>query len=91
MWNILATVLLGLTGSIVSRVLTALGLGLVSYAVFNTMAQTITGHIISNYNGMPSTALAIVNLAGGGAGLSVIASAFVTRASLMAISKLGQK
>lgn len=91
MWSILATLLIGITGTVVSRVLTALGIGLISYAVFNTMAQSITSSVVSNYNGMAGDVLAIVNLAGGGEGLSVIASAFVTRASLMAVSKLGQK
>lgn len=89
MWLALANTLLNVALPVLSKVLTTLGLSMISYLVFNTLTQTAVTAVTANYSGMSVDVLQIVNLAGGGTGLSVLASALVTRASIMAVSKLG--
>lgn len=80
--------LLSITGSLAARVLTALGIGIFSYAAINTLISNVITQINSSYGAMPSFSLAIVNLAGGGQVLAIICSALVVRGSLMAIKSM---
>jgi hypothetical protein len=84
----LAAFLLSITGSIATRVLTALGIGVFSYAALTTLATTVSNAVITNFNSMPTFAFNIVLLAGGGQAIGIILGAFIARASLMAIKTL---
>lgn len=84
----LAAFLLSITGSIAARALTALGIGIFSYAAITTLTNTVIANVTSNYNAMSSVTLAIVNLAGFGQALGILFAAMVARASLMAIKKM---
>lgn len=84
----LASFLLAITGSLAARVLTSLGIGIMSYAALTTLAGTVVANITSNYQSTPSQVLNLLNLAGGGVGLGIICAALVTKASLQAIKKL---
>lgn len=84
----LAAFLLAITGSLAARVLTALGIGIFSYAAITALASTVVSQVTSSYNGMHGTVLALVNLAGGGQALGILLAAMTTRASLGAIKKL---
>ena len=88
---VLASFLLSITSSIVARVFTSIGLGVISYAALSTLLGTITAAIISNYNGMPAAALAIVNLSGFGTAVGILISAMVVRVSLVSIKHIGLK
>lgn len=84
----LASFLMAITGSLAARVLTSLGIGFLSYAALNTLAASVVSHITTNYNGMGSVPLALINLAGGGQVLGILCAALITRASLIAIKRL---
>lgn len=84
----LATFLMAITGSIAARVLTSLGIGIFSYSAFTTVINTVITNVTTNYNGMPSFALNIVNLAGGGQCMGILFAALTVRASLMAIKTM---
>lgn len=84
----LAAFLLAITGSVAARVLTSLGIGFATYAALSSLATVVVNNVISNYNAMGSVVLNLLNLAGAGQALGVLAAALVTRASLLAIKKL---
>jgi hypothetical protein len=87
-WALLGPFLVSITGSIVARVLLALGMGVVSYAVLSTLASNFVSQMQSNYDALNGVVLTLLNMAGGGVSLGIIGSALITRASLMAIKKL---
>ena len=84
----LATFLMAISGSLAARVLTGLGIGIFSYAAITTLISTVNGLVISNFNGIGSFTLKIVNLAGGGQAVAIICAAFVVKGSLMAIKSM---
>jgi hypothetical protein len=84
----LAAVLLGLTGSIAARVLTSLGIGIISYAALSTLAATVVASVTSNYNLLDPVIFNLLNLAGAGQAMGILCAAMITRASLQAIKKL---
>jgi hypothetical protein len=90
MWVTLGAFLLSMTGSLVARVLLTLGIGFVSYTSFNSLAVTFTQNVASSYSLVPQQIFQILNLAGGGTAMVIISSAIVTKASIMAIAKLGK-
>lgn len=91
MWATLGTFLLGLTGSLVPRVLTALGLAFISYEAFSTLAESFINHVQASYNLINPAILQLINMAGFGTAISIISSALITRVSLQAVTKLGSK
>lgn len=84
----LAAFLLSITGSLAARVLLSLGFGFVTYTALTTIASSIVSSVTSSYNGMASTTLNILNLAGVGQGIGIILAAITTKAALTAIKKL---
>jgi hypothetical protein len=84
----IAAFLLSITGSVVARVLTSLGIGFVSYAALSTLADTVVARVTDNYNATSSVVLGLLNLAGAGQALGILTAALVARASLLAIKKL---
>jgi len=84
----LATFLMAISGSLAARVLTGLGIGIVSYAAISTLIATVNELVIANFNSLGSFALKIVNLAGGGQAVAIICAAFVVKGSLMAIKSM---
>lgn len=84
----LAAFLISITGSIVARAFTALGIGIFSYAAITGLVGAAISSMTTSYNSMGSVTLDIVNLAGFGQALGVITAAMVTRASLSAIKKM---
>lgn len=86
--NLLATFLLSITGSIAARVLTSLGIGVISYAALTTLASTLVANAQTAFNGLAGPTLQIIDLGGGGEAMGIIASALITRASLAAIKTL---
>lgn len=84
----LATFLLSMTASIAMRALTAIGIGIFSYAAITTLVNTVITNFTNSYNSMSSVTLQIVNLAGFGQAIGIIFAGMVARASLMAIKKM---
>lgn len=85
----LASFLMAITGSLAARVLTSLGIGFLSYAALSTLASTVVNNITSNYNALGGVVLPLLNLAGGGQVMGIMCAALVTRASLLAVKKIG--
>lgn len=74
-------------GTLVGRVLLALGIGVVSYLSIGAMANNLIADMQTNYNSMPTQVLGLLNLAGFGVVLGTLSSALVTRATMMAIKR----
>lgn len=88
MWALLGPWLLSMTGSIVARVLTSLGMGFATYTVLSTLTSTVIDKVNQAYGGLDSVVLSMMNLSGFTSSIGIIASAMVTRASLLAIKRL---
>lgn len=82
------TALLGrIAGPLAIKVLTALGVGIVSYAGFSTLIDQVTAHIISNMNGIEPAYLQIITLFGIPESVSITLGAFTTAATVMTLKK----
>lgn len=79
---LIAGALLNIAGSLVSRVLTALGLGVVSYVGINTTMTWLKTSFVNSAMALPATALAVMALLGVGKMVSMIFSAMIVRATL---------
>ncbi|MEE7624677.1 DUF2523 domain-containing protein [Methylobacter sp. Wu8] len=88
MWALLGPFLVNITGSIVARVLTALGMGFVTYTVLSTLTDNVVSNVDSAYGLVDPVVMALLNLSGMTSALTIITSALVTRASLMVVKKL---
>lgn len=84
----LAQFLISITGTLAKRVLVALGFAVFSYASISTTINAAISSAQTSFNGLPSDVLLLLNLAGIGQALGIIAAGLTTRASLMAINKL---
>jgi E3 ubiquitin-protein ligase DOA10 len=82
-----AQFLISISGSVASRVMLSLGIGIVSYKALDTLAATVKNNVTQSYTSIDPVVLAILNLAGGGEMLGILLSALVTRASLVAIKR----
>jgi len=85
MW---ATLLLSLTGPIVVRVLTTLGLGVVSYTGYAVLLTTVTQSIQANFAGMPPEIIGFLFLSGLPQGMGIILSALSARIALMQLKRI---
>jgi hypothetical protein len=83
----LATFLLSITGSVAARVLTALGIGIISYAALSTLANQAVSAAETNYYSIQATVLALINMGGIGKSLGILTSALITKATMLAIKK----
>ncbi len=89
MTDTFSSVMIGLTATITGRVMTTLGLGYLSYTALNTISTTVSDKIFSQYGMIDSTILQVLNLAGFSEALHILTAAFITKASLMAIKRIG--
>jgi hypothetical protein len=79
---------MGMTGSLVTRVMTTLGLGFVSYAGLNALASAVVNNVNASYGGLSGVTLALLTMSGFTTALNIITSSIITRASLMAVKKM---
>lgn len=85
MW---ATLLLGITGPIVVRVLTTLGLGVVTYTGFSAVLSIVHSQIQGSFNGLPADMAALVFLSGLPQGMAIILSALGARIAFLQVKKI---
>ena len=85
MW---ANLLLSLTGPIVVRVLTTLGLGVVTYTGFTAVLDVVFGRIQASFSGLPADAAALIFMSGVPAGISIVLSALAARLTLVQLKKI---
>ena len=79
--------IMSLATPIVRRILIALGIGLVTYAGYDTLIATAKNHIITQMTGLPANTLQIISLYGLPESLAIILGAFTTAASISALKK----
>lgn len=83
-----AGVLQSVAGPIAKRVLSSLGIGLVSYAAINAALEGVKGAVISSYGAISGDIAAILGLAGFGQAIGIVLGAMVARLSYVQLSKL---
>lgn len=84
----IATFLLAITGSVVSRAVVALGFGIFSYAALTAAVTAVLASAQGYFSQIPLATLQIINLGGIGESLGIIAAALITNASLQAIKRM---
>ena len=85
MW---AALLLSLTAPIVVRVLTTLGLGVVTYTGFTAVLDTVYIRIQQSFAGLPADTAQLVFMSGLPTGISIILSALAARIALIQLKKI---
>lgn len=83
----LSSFLMSISGSIASRVMLSLGIGIVSYKAMDTLAATVKNNVTISYNAIDPITLNILNMAGVGQALGILLAAMIARASLVAIKR----
>ncbi len=83
----MAAFLMLMVGPLAKKVLTALGIGLVSYAAVSTGLAAAIGAAKAAWAGFAGDALSIVQLAGVGEAISIICGALTARVGLMVLKK----
>lgn len=74
---------------LVARVLSALGMGLISYLSITKFVDYIVAQVMIQVSMMTGSALIIMTMAGIFQALSIILSALSVKATLLALKKLG--
>lgn len=83
----IGTWLLSLAGPVIKRFLSALGIGIVSYAALSTALNQALGAAKAAMGGLSGDALGLVQLAGVPDAMSIIAGALIARVSLMVLKR----
>jgi hypothetical protein len=78
----LVSVLMGLAGPMILRILTTLGIGTLTFAGVTTSLQGLINLAIQNYAGIPGDVLALSGMAGIPQALGIIAGALTTRVGI---------
>jgi hypothetical protein len=81
----IGTWLLAMMQPLIARILTVLGLSVVTITGFDVVVDTLKARLVSSVNSLPADLLNIFLLAGGGVGLSMICSAIAVRMLLWQI------
>lgn len=75
-------------GLVVAKVITAFGVGLVTYTALNNGIDTLETLLLAQTGNFAGDALQIINLAGVLEGMSIVLAALVTRASIIFVTRL---
>lgn len=71
--------LINLVGTLVGRVMVALGLSVVTYNGINAALDALKGQAISSFNSLPSETLSIISMMRVGECISIVSSAIAAR------------
>lgn len=85
----LAALLVGLAEPILSRILLALGIGIISYTGFTLVLGQLRSAVTNALGGVTGDVLAVLGLAGFGQIIGIIFGGFTARIALQSIKKLG--
>lgn len=86
----LASFLMGIVGALATRVLTALGIGWVSYAGISALAAQVVQQIQTYWGQGSIEVVNLLEMAGFGQAIGIMLGAIVARATLGAIARLGK-
>lgn len=84
----IGTWLVSLTGPIVAKVLTSLGLGIVSYAALSTALNAALSAAKAAWSGLGGDALSLIQLSGASDALSIVAGALIARLGLLTLKRI---
>ena len=84
----IGTWLVSLAGPAAKKILMSLGMGVVSYGAISVALNSALDAARNAWGGFSGDALSIVQLAGVGEGMSILAGAMIARVSVMALNKL---
>lgn len=87
---VLGTFLSAAVPSLAKKVLTALGLGTITYAGLQTAFNAAQTQIIASYGQISGNALQLADLAGVGQSIGIILGAMAARVGMIALSKIGK-
>lgn len=77
-------------GSLAKKVLSALGIGWVSFNGITELALQVKDHVMTAWGGLPTEVLALATMAGFGTAMGVVLSALMYKATMSALSWLGK-
>lgn len=77
-------------GSLAKRVLSALGIGWVSFNGITEFASQLKDQVMTAWGGLPAEILAIATMAGIGTAMGLVLSAVVYKAAMSSFSWLGR-
>lgn len=83
----LASLILALTGSVAARVLTSLGIGLVTYIGLDQLAGAVTSQVQASYGSMPASVIQFLGLAGVGQAIGILLGALTARVAMVATKR----
>jgi hypothetical protein len=89
MFQLLWSLFLGLATTLPGRVLTALGIGVVTYAAQKAVVDTLIASLRSSFVGLPADVLQIAQLAGFIDCFEILIAAILARVALDTMPKLG--
>lgn len=83
----LGSFIVSLTGPVVKKALSSIGVGLVSYAALSSALNAALGAAKGALGGLSGSALSMIQLSGCLDALSIIAGALIARVALQSIKK----
>lgn len=86
----LIAIFLALAASLPSRILTAIGIGVITYAGFDAVLDQIRSALVSNIGGLTGAVAGILGLGGFYTYLGIVLGAWTARISLQTLSHLGR-
>lgn len=72
---------------VVVKLVTALGVGYVTYVGFSSLIDMVQGYIDSNLGGLPANVFQVINIVNVPAAINLILSAYAARYTLFTLSK----
>jgi len=82
--------LLAIAGPLAIRVLSALGIGFVTYGGLTLVANQVRDQVLSGLSGLSGSAYQVIAMTGIFESIGIMLGALSARATLMAISKIGR-
>ncbi|UZR29442.1 DUF2523 domain-containing protein [Methylococcus mesophilus] len=86
----LAQLLIGLASTLPGKVLSALGIGWLTFTGISAAADSVKGGLLSAWGSLPGDIMLLFGLAGVDQALGIITGAFVAKAAVSALPKLGK-
>lgn len=82
---ILVTIGVYIISSVIAKILVAMGIGVFTYYGLLALVQELIAQVQSAFAGLPAQVSQVLSIAGIPEALSILCSAFLTRASIQAI------
>lgn len=86
MWAAISSFLMVMVKPVLTQLVIALGVGVVSYTGYSVAITQLTDTITNNYNGLPVVALNIMNLFGVDSAIGIIVSTAISLAAFTALT-----